>query len=74
VPNDPRPAAVTSGVRVGSPALTTRGFDTEDMTEVAACIADAIKAGSDEAKLDGVKERVVALCKKRPLFPHRLHS
>lgn len=74
VPNDPRPAAVTSGVRLGTPALTTRGFDTADMKEVAGCVNDAIRAGDNEAELLSVRERVVALCKKRPLFPHRLHS
>lgn len=72
VPDDPKPPKVTSGIRLGTPAITSRGFMTEDMTEVAECISLAVEYRNDDAKLAGVRERVVALCKKRPLFPHRL--
>ena len=72
VPDDPKPPKVTSGIRLGTPAITSRGFTTEDMREVAECISLAVTHRSDDAKLAGVRERVVALCKKRPLFPHRL--
>ena len=74
VPNDPQPPKVTSGVRLGTPALTTRGFDTDDMVEVADCIAAAVECREQAARLAEVKERVIALCKKRPLFPYRLDS
>lgn len=72
VPDDPKPPKVTSGIRLGTPAITSRGFTTDDMTEVAECISLAVEHRADDAKLAGVRERVVALCKKRPLFPHRL--
>ncbi len=68
VPDDPRPPKITSGVRLGTPAITSRGFTVEDMSEVAACIADSVAARQDRAKLAGVRERVVALCRKHPLF------
>ena len=74
IPNDPNPPALTSGVRLGTPALTTRGFDKEDMKVVAECIAEAIAGRDDDAKLAAVNEKVVGLCKKRPLFPHRLEA
>ncbi len=72
VPNDPNPAAVTSGVRMGTPAITSRGFTEADMLVVADCIKAAVDNRADDAKLAAVKEKVVELCKKRPLFPHRL--
>ncbi len=72
IPNDPQPPKITSGVRVGTPALTTRGFTTEDMSEVAECIRGAVDAAGDDKKLAAVREKVVGLCKRRPLFPHRL--
>ena len=72
VPNDPNPAAVTSGVRMGTPAITSRGFTEADMLIVADCIKAAVDNRADDAKLAAVKEKVVELCKKRPLFPHRL--
>ncbi|WP_031464790.1 serine hydroxymethyltransferase [Sciscionella sediminilitoris] len=66
VPNDPRPPMVTSGLRIGTPALATRGFGTEDFTEVAEIIAAALKPECDEAAL---RERVAALVAKHPLYP-----
>ena len=67
VPNDPRPPMVTSGLRIGTPALATRGFDDADFTEVADIIAEALKPGFDEAAL---RDRVSALAAKRPLYPN----
>ncbi|WP_017539972.1 MULTISPECIES: serine hydroxymethyltransferase [Nocardiopsis] len=66
VPNDPRPPMVTSGLRVGTPALATRGFGEEDFTEVADVIAEALKPGYDAEALRG---RVQALVRKHPLYP-----
>ncbi|MFC3999643.1 serine hydroxymethyltransferase [Nocardiopsis sediminis] len=66
VPNDPRPPMVTSGLRIGTPALATRGFDDADFTEVADIIAEALKPGYDSAAL---RARVDALVAKRPLYP-----
>ncbi|MEU5899362.1 MULTISPECIES: serine hydroxymethyltransferase [Streptomyces] len=66
VPNDPRPPMVTSGLRIGTPALATRGFGEEDFREVADIIAEALKPGFDAASL---KTRVTALADKHPLYP-----
>ncbi len=65
VPNDPRPPMVTSGLRIGTPALATRGFDADDFREVADIIAEALKASYDAASLRG---RVTALAAKHPLY------
>jgi len=72
VPFDPNPPAVTSGVRMGTPTLTTRGMNVADMETVAECIHDAIHAQADDNKLQQVRARVKELCQQRPLFPHRL--
>ncbi|GAA2661282.1 MULTISPECIES: serine hydroxymethyltransferase [Actinosynnema] len=65
VPNDPRPPMTTSGLRIGTPALATRGFDAEDFAEVAEVIAAALRPEPDLAALRG---RVEALAKKHPLY------
>lgn len=65
VPNDPRPPMVTSGLRIGTPALASRGFDAEAFTEVADIIAETLKPGADVA---AQHERVTALCEKFPLY------
>ncbi|MFJ1752442.1 serine hydroxymethyltransferase [Kitasatospora sp. NPDC088134] len=69
VPNDPRPPMVTSGLRIGTPALATRGFGAEDFREVADVIAETLKPGFDEAKAEALKARVSALAAKHPLYP-----
>ncbi|MBJ3806322.1 serine hydroxymethyltransferase [Streptomyces flavofungini] len=66
IPNDPRPPMVTSGLRIGTPALATRGFQAEDFREVADIIAEALKPGFDTAALAA---RVSALAAKHPLYP-----
>ncbi|MGA4851491.1 serine hydroxymethyltransferase [Streptomyces sp. G5(2025)] len=66
IPNDPRPPMVTSGLRIGTPALATRGFQAEDFREVADVIAEALKPGFDA---DSLKARVTALADKHPLYP-----
>ena len=65
IPNDPRPPMVTSGLRIGTPALATRGFDAEAFTEVADIIAETLKPGVDVA---AQRERVTSLCGKFPLY------
>jgi glycine hydroxymethyltransferase len=66
VPFDERPPTVGSGVRIGTPAMTMRGFDEEDFREVGRIICAALDGGAD---LDGLSARVGALCEKRPLYP-----
>jgi len=66
VPFDERPPTVASGVRVGTPAMTMRGFDGHDFREVARIIAGALRDGADVAALAA---RSDALCAKRPLYP-----
>jgi glycine hydroxymethyltransferase len=68
VPNDPQSPFVTSGIRLGTPAITTRGFNEEDMTEVAKIIASAIFSSDNEQGLVNLKERSLNLCKKYPLY------
>ncbi|WP_394616510.1 serine hydroxymethyltransferase [Lentzea sp. JNUCC 0626] len=65
VPNDPRPPMVTSGLRIGTPALATRGFGEVDFTEVADVIAEALKPG---AAIDELRARVEVLAAKHPLY------
>lgn len=74
VPDDPRPPMITSGLRIGSPALATRGFTAADFEEVADVIAEALKApltrwGSDDPKTAALAARVTALAQKHPLYP-----
>ena len=66
VPWDPRPPMVTSGLRIGTPALATRGFGATEFTEVADVIAQALKPGAD---IDGLRSRVDALTEQFPLYP-----
>lgn len=73
VPFDPRPPRVTSGLRIGTPALATRGFGATEFTEVADVIATALVAGAagnaDDELLAGLKNRVKALTDDFPLYP-----
>ena len=66
VPNETRSPFVTSGVRIGTPAITTRGFKEEEMKEIASIINDAIK--EKDGDLEQLKARVKALCAKYPLY------
>lgn len=68
VPNDPQSPFVTSGIRLGTPAVTTRGFREEDMTEVAKIIASAIFSSDNEVALDNLRARSMKLCEKHPLY------
>ncbi|WP_104172778.1 serine hydroxymethyltransferase [Arthrobacter sp. Y81] len=68
VPFDPRPPMVTSGLRIGTPALATRGFGAEEFTEVAEIIATALKAGS-ATDVEALQARVDKLAADFPLYP-----
>jgi len=68
VPFDPRPPMVTSGLRIGTPALATRGFGEKEFTEVADIIARVLAEG-DSADIDGAKARVAKLTDAFPLYP-----
>ncbi|MFF5991621.1 serine hydroxymethyltransferase [Prauserella flavalba] len=68
VPFDPRPPMVTSGLRIGTPALATRGFGADDFTEVADVIALALRPDFDEAAQRDLRARVDVLAEKHPLY------
>ena len=68
IPYEPLSPFVTSGIRLGSPALTTRGFKEADMKEVAEIIALALDHPQDDAAQQQAKQRVAVLCKKYPLY------
>ena len=70
IPFEPRSPFVTSGIRLGSPALTTRGFREEDMREVARIIAHVLDAPTDESRRAEARRRVDAFCKKYPIYEH----
>ena len=69
VPFDPRPPMISSGVRIGTAALATRGFDLDGFTEVANVIAAALRPDADNADLDGLRARVDVLSRRFPLYP-----
>jgi len=68
VPNDPQSPFVTSGIRVGTPALTTRGVKTEEARDLAGWMCDLIDAHGDESMTAAVKARVLELCARRPVY------
>ena len=68
IPNDPQKPFVTSGIRIGTPAMTTRGFTEIEAEAVANLIADVLDAPADEAVLARVRGEVSALCKKFPVY------
>ncbi|CAG4885222.1 serine hydroxymethyltransferase [Georgfuchsia toluolica] len=68
IPNDPEKPFVTSGIRIGSPAMTTRGFTEIEAEQVANLIADVLDAPNDEHVLASVREKVAVLCKKFPVY------
>lgn len=66
IPNEPLSPFVTSGIRIGTPAVTSRGLKEEDMEVIASCIADVV--ADFDGRADAVRERVNALCAKYPLY------
>jgi glycine hydroxymethyltransferase len=71
VPYDPRKPAVTSGVRIGTPAVTTRGMKEAEMGAIADFLARVLERPDDEALLATVKSEVEAFCRRFPLYPTR---
>lgn len=69
IPNDPRSPFVTSGVRIGTAAITSRGFIEEDMKEVADLIYETVK--NYDTKQDEIRSRVVSLCNKYPIYENK---
>jgi glycine hydroxymethyltransferase len=68
VPNDPRPPMVTSGLRIGTPAATTRGFKEPEVEQLANAIADILDHMGDESVVERVRGDVVALCRRFPVY------
>lgn len=68
VPNDPQSPFVTSGIRVGTPAITTRGFGAQESRDLAGWMCDLIDARGDRAVVEEVKARVLALCSRFPVY------
>ncbi len=66
VPNEPLPPSLTSGIRVGTPAVTTRGMKEDDMIKIADMIADVVEGG--ESAIESVKARAIALCDEHPIY------
>jgi glycine hydroxymethyltransferase len=70
VPFDPESPFVTSGLRLGSPAMTTRGMGTAEFTEIANIIADRLLNPEDETVAQDCRQRITNLCSQFPLYPH----
>jgi glycine hydroxymethyltransferase len=70
VPFDPESPFVTSGLRLGSPAMTTRGMGTEEFVEIANIISDRLLNPEDQAVAQACRQRVADLCDRFPLYPH----
>jgi glycine hydroxymethyltransferase len=68
IPNDPQKPMVTSGIRLGSPAITTRGFGVAEARQVGELVADVVQAWTDSAHLAAVREQVRALCLRFPVY------
>ena len=68
IPNDPQKPFVTSGIRIGSPAMTTRGFTEIEAEQIAHLVADVLDAPNDEAVAATVRAKVAALCGKFPVY------
>jgi glycine hydroxymethyltransferase len=71
VPNDPRPPAVTSGIRIGTAAVTTRGLGEAEFRVLGGWIDDAVKRRGDDAALAKIRKQVSDLCSSYPLYQHR---
>ena len=72
VPDDPRSPFVTSGVRIGTPAVTTQGMKEAEMAEIASLIAEALRNRTDSSAVAAVKAKVAALCSRFPVYPQPL--
>jgi glycine hydroxymethyltransferase len=70
IPFDPEKPMVASGIRIGTPAITTRGMKENEIATVAECIVEALKNGANESKLSEISARVQKLCQQFPLYEH----
>jgi glycine hydroxymethyltransferase len=68
VPNDPQSPFITSGIRVGTPAITTRGFSKDEAVELAGWMCDVIDSRGDQAVIEQVKQKALAICKQHPVY------
>ncbi len=68
VPNDPQSPFVTSGIRVGTPAITTRGFGESECRDLAGWMCDVIDARGDQAVIEAAKTKVLAICAEHPVY------
>ncbi|TNG91693.1 serine hydroxymethyltransferase [Testudinibacter sp. TR-2022] len=68
VPNDPKSPFVTSGIRVGTPAITRRGFKEAEAKELAGWMCDVLDNIEDEAVIEGIKQKAIAICKRFPVY------
>jgi glycine hydroxymethyltransferase len=68
VPNDPRPPTITSGLRLGTPAATTRGFREAEIQQVANWIADVLDASGATSAVERVRSQVTELCRRFPVY------
>jgi glycine hydroxymethyltransferase len=68
VPDDPRSPFVTSGVRIGTPSVTTQGMTEAEMPQIASLIARALRHRTSEAELDATRAEVAALCARFPAY------
>ena len=69
IPFDPNPPRIASGVRVGTPAVTSRGMKETEMQEIASYFIDALKTGDNDTKLKSIAEKVKKLCTRFPVYP-----
>ena len=69
IPFDPEKPFVTSGIRIGTPAITTRGMGIEEMQQIGQWIVEVVENHDDDAKLGAIREKVVELCEKFPIYP-----
>jgi glycine hydroxymethyltransferase len=74
VPNDPRSPFVTSGLRIGTPAVTTRGMAEGEMSQLAAWIAEVVEDVEDEARVKRIREQVLELCARFPVYPESMRG
>ncbi len=68
VPNDPRPPSISSGLRIGTPAVTTRGFKEAEVRQLSHWIADVLDHMGDESAVERVRAEVVKICRRFPVY------
>jgi glycine hydroxymethyltransferase len=74
IPYDPLPATTTSGIRIGTPAISTRGVTPDEATEIGGWIADVLEQPSNTTLRDRIRERVRDLCRAHPIYPDYLDA